>query len=248
VIRNGYRHGAGAREIRRSTRPVAGDLNLVDGGPSVDDIPNVTTGVSLRYGHVESLVAAFLRVHQHREGALVARFRLLRRNAFPRGVNVGSSGRFAYDFDATMATMVAFAMMDAFVLPQMATELILARWDVIGPAVGRTAGSMWISHGRIAADRSRPNAGYIVIETHGRRQWSAPVSDGGDGRGQAYRPTDAGVLSVMTEDEMIAAVRRPLSDEPRPGIIVIDLHGVTAWTISAIVQAGWATLPEIFPR
>lgn len=204
--------------------------------------------VRMSYGQVESLIGAMMRVHDDRESSLVARFKLLRKLQFPPGVNIGR-GRFAYGRDALMQTALVFALMDAAVLPAQAVALVGAEWAVIGSEIDRVLQALDLDED--ASRSARPRTGrLLVVEARALRRWAEPGDPCED---EGVRPGLPGMVSLRTAQEIRGMLDGP-DPLPRgdagtppfpPGLVVIDLPAVVAWTARAAFHAGWATKGQL---
>lgn len=200
--------------------------------------------ITLKYAQVETLIATMLEVHPERVSALVARFKQLRKLGFPPGVNTGKSARFEYGFDAIMKTVLAFAFMDALVLPQTATEIIVGEWPKIRAEIVAMVSAMSMGPREVEAKRSTGER-FLLLEPHGQRHWSSPEGEPAIGVRADYRSAAQADLLLAIRADVIDRLDRPLATPHNPSTIVIDLHSIALWTVRSIVKAGWATLDDI---
>lgn len=189
----------------------------------------------LTFGQVATLVGAMLDVHADKESALQARFRLLRRLGFPAGVNVGTPGRFKYDFESTIATMVVFALMDALVMPEPAVTLVTKAWPQIVPEVRSIRDGIVFAGGEVRTSVKTEQRSLLVLRPKALVHWRLPERNM---EGVGYRPNEPGVLSICKADELRPDASWEGSGPHQP-TLVIDLHGIVFWTASAVLKADW---------
>lgn len=198
-------------------------------------------GHSLRYAHVETLIAALLDVNASRKGTLTARFKQLRRLSFPPGVNTGSAN-FAYDLDKVMMVVVGFAMLDTLIAPKPMTKMLSEGWPEVRKEISRLIRRIKIgSSGQVEVKRA--DCRWLVVEPHAHRHWSLAESatsgsDEDDGR-------DPGSLRLLAGDELKGRLAAGSDAFPVQSLIVVDLFGYIFWATQALVKADWATLEDI---
>jgi hypothetical protein len=209
---------------------------LTQGRNSVHRYPVARSKLALTYGKVETLITSLVDVHPTQERKLVARFKLLRRDGFPSGVNSGRT-RFAYDLDATFKSLLVFALMDALVLQQQAILLLTAEWPKIRTQISTILAGLDFSNGRIDLSRRPDDSPLIVIEPNGLANWKVPRED--DLEKTPYRPDMPGALTLVTPDILGRTFMTPPVGR-KISWLVIDLHHIVAWAADAMVAAGWA--------
>ncbi len=203
---------------------------------SVHRYPVAGTKLELTYGKVETLITSLLDVHPTQEGKLVARFKLLRREGFPSGVNSGRT-RFAYDLDATFKSLLVFALMDSLVLQQQAILLLTDKWPDMRKHISAILAGLDFSNGRIDLSHRPDDATLIVIEPNGLANWRVPRDD--DLEKTPYRPDLPGAISFVTP-EILGRIISTAPEGRQISRLVIDLHHIVTWTADAMVAAGWA--------
>lgn len=197
--------------------------------------------LSLSYGQVEALVTGMLDVDPNRTSAVTARFNAVRRKRFPDGVNLGPTGRFRYDLDATMKCILLFTLLDALVMPQQAVGLLRNGWDEIAPAIRAALAQLTFEETELVETPRPANAGYLVLEPTALAQLRTnPDEDGAAGR-EEYRLTQPGELQVRTLDQIEAKLGVIGSGAVKRAVLTVDLFDVVSWVAAATVRAGWAT-------
>ena len=200
--------------------------------------------LKMSYGQVETLIASILRVHDDRLSSLGARFALLRRLSFPPGVNV-KRGRFSYDREALMKTVVVFALMDASVLPTQAVALVNAEWHRIDREIDRVLAQADLDDSRSQQSDRPSDAKFLVITVRARGRWTEP---GTPDRDEGVRPDLLGEMKLLTEFELGKLFSGSVEGPLPPAHIVVDLHTVIDWAARAVVRAGWATRGQLLDR
>lgn len=198
--------------------------------------------LSLSYGQVEALVTGMLDVDPNRTSAVTARFNAVRRMRFPDGVNLGPTGRFRYDLDATLKCLVLFALLDALLMPQQAVALLRKAWPEIAPVIRSALVQLTFEGTELVAAARPADAPFLVLEPAALAQLRTPVADGGeDGERGEYRPTTPGELHVRTAAQISERLAGVEAGRTKPGTLAIDLFDIVSWTAGATVRAGWAT-------
>lgn len=192
--------------------------------------------LNLGYGQVQTLVEKFLETGGTHRSKLVARFKLLKRLKFPPGVNI-KTGHFRYDRDATMRCMLAFTLMNSFVLPPQAVTLLNENWDAIATEIDRSLLGLATSAGDIDLTRRPTDARYIVISTGALMAWKEQEETPKVGKsGRLERP---GTLMLLTSADYDALRSDPTASGAVTGWMVIDLWRVVAWTAKGIEGRIW---------
>lgn len=92
------------------------------------------TPVGIPYSTVEALIAHLHGIAADDVPALASRFQNLRKVNFPDGVAAGSGRHFAYDAADLLGVAVAFELVEAFVPPAIAVEIVRDNWPEIAQA------------------------------------------------------------------------------------------------------------------
>lgn len=200
--------------------------------------------LKLTYAQLEALIAALHNVHDDRLPALNAKFKHLRRLAFPAGVNVGSEKRFGYDLARVVAVALAFDLFQAFVPPRTATRMISREWGTIWAAARRTGLSAKSADASVGRERL-----LIVLSPRANAQWALP-----DEVGDAHlepMPSDTWPEDAELDLGIIEAASAAEMFEGETGYhwngarIVQNFGGLLARVDAMLIQAGWATVEEI---
>lgn len=196
--------------------------------------------LNLSYGQIEALITGMLDVDPKRTSAVTARFNALRRMQFPDGVNLGATGRFKYDLEATFKCLLLFALLDALLMPQQAVSLLRHAWPDISPAIHKALSQLTFD-GVDLVRASRPKeAPFLVLEPAALEQLREPISDRNDESREEYRPAMPGQLTLRTASEIGDALTSSQYPRVKPAMLTVDLFNIVSWTASATVRAGWA--------
>lgn len=198
--------------------------------------------LSLSYGQVEALVTGMLDVDPERTSAVTARFNAVRRMRFPDGVNLGPTGRFRYDLDATFKCLILFALLDALVMPQQAVALLRKAWPEIGPAIRAALAQLAFDGTELVAATRPGHAPFLVLEPTGLAQLRTKAEEEGvKAEREKYRPTRPGELQLRTWDQIRKRLAGIETERIKPSTLSVDLFDIVSWTAGATVRAGWAT-------
>jgi len=187
------------------------------------------------------MIATMFSVVPEHEPKLVARFKLLRRLGFPTGVNIKRGGSFAYDLDATTGSMLAFALMNAMVTPMQAVAILVASQRILAEEVRAILARIGAGDSPIDLDKRPADGRLLVITAAALAHWKV----GGHGDQPADASDGTAKLEIMRPDDLADRINVSTPANIAPAQIVIDFHGIIAWTANAMLKASWATAAQM---